>query len=257
MKHWCLLQPEKLCVLCQFELLSLCWPCSLCIQLHILVHYITLFFGFPLPTGIVLLSRLRTGLSHLSASGFTSKTSLMYSCSNPSIQSYKMLHIIISAPPPPAAPPGITERGYLSPWWPPQNLLLSYLQSTVWAKSSFCGWHFPENPSSVRAYLFLSSCLCDFGQFWAHTLLIPHLLHGKCLLSLLSLEFNARKELWANSEQEAQFPGSTAQFCKCTKKKQTDAQFSPSAYSLRLSGWFLQCLNHRSIRLFLRIEIIH
>lgn len=124
-------------------------------------------------------------------------------------------------------------------------------------KSSFCGWHFPENPSSVLAYLFLSSCLCDFGQFWAHTLLIPHLLHGKRPLSLLSLEFNARKELWANSEQEAQFPGSTAQFCKCTKKKQTDAQFSPSAYSLRLSGWFLQCLNHRSIRLFIRIEIIH
>lgn len=99
----------------------------------------------------------------------------------------------------------------------------------------------------MLAYLFLSSCLCDFGQFWAHTLLIPHLLHGKRLLSLLSLEFNARKELWANSEQEAQFPGSTAQFCKCTKKKQTDAQFSPSAYSLRLSGWFLQCLNHQII----------
>lgn len=160
---------------------------------------------------------------------------------------------------PPAAPPIITGRGCLSPWLPTtESPAVCFIYSPQFGqRATFFGWHFPENPSSVLAYLFLSSCLCDFGQFWAHTLLIPHLLHGTLPLSLLSLEFNAREELWANSEQEARFPGSTAQSYKCTKNKQTEAQFSPSAYSLRLSGRFLQCLNHRPMRLFIQKQVIH
>lgn len=61
--------------------------------------------------------------------------------------------------------------------------------------------------------------VCDFRQLCASTLLIPLLLDGTLPPSLLSLEFNAREELWANSEQEAWFPGSTVQSCKCTKKR--------------------------------------
>lgn len=61
--------------------------------------------------------------------------------------------------------------------------------------------------------------VCDFGQLCTYTLLIPLLLDGTLPPGLLSLEFNAKEELWANFEQEARFPGSTVQSCKCTKKR--------------------------------------